>query len=176
HALAERERRGLDLLREEDFLLLAERRDLRDVAEVRHERAALARTGRLARRIEPLRVDAHAADRAGVLHRRTVGLGAELVLGSDLAPGRPTLLLDRVVLVRVHLVSLHGGASSPGGRAPPGGPASGAERPLRSAPRVQAADMLCRFAFLMWGSRLSGRAQRRRPEPGLSLSPSVTPH
>ena len=39
HALAELERRRLDLLREQDFLLLREGRDLGDVAEVRDERS-----------------------------------------------------------------------------------------------------------------------------------------
>ena len=39
HALAELERRRLDLLREQDFLLLRERRDLGDVAEIGDERS-----------------------------------------------------------------------------------------------------------------------------------------
>ena len=170
HALAERERRRLDLLGEEDFLLLAEGRDLGDVAEVRHERAALARARRLARRVEPLRVDAHAADRAGAAHGRAVGLGAELVVGRDLAPRRPPLCLDRMVLVRIHLVSSHGGESHPGG------PASSADRTLRSAPRVQAADMLCRFPLSMGDPAAPAPPRQHGQQPRASRRPPVTPH
>ena len=120
--------------------------------------------------LSALRVDAHAADRAGVLHGRAVGLGAELVVGRDLAPRRPSLRLDRVVLVRFHLVSSHGGESHPGG------PASSADRTLRSAPRVQAADMLCRFPSVHGGSRRPGPARPTRSAAAAPRRPPVTPH
>src|SRR4029450_12440217 len=86
--LAELEGRRLDLLGEQDLLLLREGRDVRDVAEVGDERAALAGALALALRVEPLRAHAHPVDRAGLAHRLLVGVDAELGL-------RPARAADR---------------------------------------------------------------------------------
>ena len=87
HALAELEGRRLDLLGEQDLLLLGEGRDVGDVAEVRHQRAALAGALALAFGVQPLAPYAHPIDRARIEHRLRVGLGAELGVRS--APSRP---------------------------------------------------------------------------------------